>query len=143
MKNLFGPCGTCRREAQRRDHLLAFAAPMWLTVSVNRCAPSPETVARNIETASHFLAGWPGVRRVWLFGSVAKGKTPDWRSDIDFAVEGIPPVDIFALWSELDARLTMPVDVVRLEDAQALLRSEILKGKLLWEEGQPKPEAIA
>ena len=116
---------------------------MWLTAFVKRCAPGPETVTRNIETACRFLVDWPGVRKVWLFGSIAKGRTPDWRSDIDFAVEGILPVDIFALWSELDARLTMPVDVVRLEDAPALLRSEILKGRLLWEAGQPKPAAIA
>jgi predicted nucleotidyltransferase len=100
---------------------------------MKRCAPNPEMVARNIETACRFLAGWSGVRRVWLFGSAGKGRTLDWRSDLDFAVEGIAPGDIYALWSELDAQLTMPVDVVRWEDAPALLRSEILKGRLVWE----------
>lgn len=30
-----------------------------------------------------------GARKVWVFGSVAKGRRLDFRSDIDFAVEGL------------------------------------------------------
>src|SRR5438552_3306842 len=32
-----------------------------------------------------------GAKRVWLFGSVAKGRRLGVHSDFDFAIEGLPP----------------------------------------------------
>ena len=93
-----------------------------------------ETIARDLEEAQRYLSRLPGVTRVWLFGSAGQGKRAlDWRSDLDFAVEGLGPDDLWCAWSELDARLRMPVDLVRWEDASGFLKSEIAKGKVLWE----------
>ncbi|MBU6302114.1 MAG: nucleotidyltransferase domain-containing protein [Verrucomicrobia bacterium] len=93
-----------------------------------------EVVEADVAVARRLLAGKPGVVRVWLFGSVGKGvRAPDWRSDLDFAVEGLDPDDLYSGWSELDSQLRMPVDLVRWEDASDFLRSEIVKGKIVWE----------
>ncbi len=93
----------------------------------------PGRVAADIALGRDFLAGQPGFRRVWLFGSAGQGRPLDWRSDLDFAVEGLDKYALFELWSELDSRLTLPVDLVRWEDASPLLRQEITKGRLLHE----------
>lgn len=80
------------------------------------------------------LQQFPGTRRVWLFGSLAKGRKPDARSDIDFAVEGLSSMDQLRAWSELDATLRLPPDLVRWETANPTLRSEIERwGILLYE----------
>ncbi len=95
---------------------------------------SDEIVDRDIRTAVDFLSNWPGVRRIWLFGSAAKGRPLDWRSDLDFAVEGMASTDRYRAWAELDERMSVPVDLVLLEVANPLLRGEILKwGRLLYE----------
>ncbi len=75
----------------------------------------------------------PAIRRARLFGSAGRGRTLDWRSDLDFAVEGLLPGEEYGLWSELDEVVSRPVDLVRLEDANELLKSEILKGHIIYE----------
>jgi predicted nucleotidyltransferase len=65
------------------------------------------------------------IRRVWLFGSVAKGRRLDFRSDIDFAVEGLPATAHCRALSELDAVVSLPADLVRWEDADEVLRAQI------------------
>lgn len=87
----------------------------------------------DVARATEYLASLPAVRRFWLFGSVGQGRTPDWRSDLDFAVEGLDAYAQFGTWSELDFRLSFPVDLVRWEDASPTLQKEILKGRLLYE----------
>jgi len=73
------------------------------------------------------------VRRIWLFGSAAKGRQLDWRSDLDFAIEGLAAADLAKAWSELDARLDLPVDLVRWEEASPTLQAEIRRtGRLLF-----------
>ncbi len=95
--------------------------------------PIPESVAADVAKAVEWLVAVPGVTRIWLFGS-ATGKRPmDGRSDLDFAVEGLAPGREYGLWSELDERLSRPLDLVRCEDASPLLLSEIHKGILLHE----------
>jgi len=39
----------------------------------------PEIVERDTAAAVRLLARWPGVTRVWLFGSAAKGRPLDWQ----------------------------------------------------------------
>ena len=68
-----------------------------------------------------------GASRVWLFGSLARGREPDFRSDIDLAVEGLPGDQYFRLVSELHSLLGLPVDLVELERAPAALRDRILQ----------------
>jgi predicted nucleotidyltransferase len=95
---------------------------------------SSETVEAEIRKAVHFLSHWPGVRRIWLFGSAGKGRRLDWRSDLDFAVEGMASQEQYRAWAELDERMTIPVDLVLLESAHPVVRAEILRwGKLLYE----------
>jgi len=95
---------------------------------------SNEAVDLEVRKAVDFLSHWPGVRRIWLFGSAAKGRRLDWRSDLDFAVEGMQPGEQYRAWAELDERMKIPADIVCLETANPTLRDEILRwGKLLYE----------
>lgn len=102
-------------------------------MSVNRCIPA-EHIARDVAVATKILSRRSGVKRVWLFGSAAKGKNLDWRSDLDFAVEGLPAHELERTWSELCPRLDLPVDLVRWETASGALKDEVRRwGKLLYE----------
>jgi predicted nucleotidyltransferase len=93
-----------------------------------------EVIEEEIEKALQFLVRWPGVRRIWLFGSAAKQRPLDWRSDLDFAVEGLSSDDHYRAWSELDQLMKMPVDLVLMEEADMALKDEILRwGKLLYD----------
>jgi len=77
------------------------------------------------------LTCWPEIKRIWLFGSSVNGRGLDWRSDLDFAVEGLPVGDYACAWSLL--ALSLPVDLVRLEAAHTLLKQQILThGKLIY-----------
>ena len=102
-------------------------------MSVSRRIPA-ERIARDVAVATELLSRRSGVKRVWLFGSAAKGKGLDWRSDLDFAIEGLPAEELERTWSELCPRLDLPVDLVRWEAASAALRDEVSRwGKLLYE----------
>ncbi len=46
-----------------------------------------------------------GAAKVWVFGSVAKGRPLDFRSDIDFAVEGFPSEKLWRAGAELEQLL--------------------------------------
>ena len=74
-----------------------------------------------------------GERRVWLFGSLAKGRKPGVHSDFDFAVEGLPPEKLFGCVGHLLQKLPRPVDIVEMECA-----SEFLAGRVR-EEGVELP----
>ncbi|MDD2709560.1 MAG: nucleotidyltransferase domain-containing protein [Verrucomicrobiae bacterium] len=98
------------------------------------CEPIEGIDGENLRRMHDVLSSYLDIRRVWIFGSLARGRKSDWRSDLDLAVEGLP-VNLHArFWSELDQAVSMPVDVIRWETASALLREEITKwGKLLYE----------
>ncbi len=66
-----------------------------------------------------------GAGKVWVFGSVAKGRRLDFRSDIDFAVEGLAPEKILRIGAELENLLNFDVDLVEIEKANSALRKEI------------------
>lgn len=68
-----------------------------------------------------------GARRVWLFGSIARGEVRDKRSDLDLAVEGLGDDQIQSLRRRLRALLRCKVDVVSMERAIPELRQGILK----------------
>lgn len=94
----------------------------------------PQRVGADVTAALSVLAEWPSIHRVWLFGSLAKGRRPDFRSDIDFAVEGLPAVAHCRALSRLDAVVSLPADLVRWEDAGDVLRSQISDwGILIYE----------
>ena len=73
------------------------------------------------------------VRRIVVFGSFARGEVHE-RSDLDLAVEGLPAKDYYrAVAACLSA--SVPVDLIRIEDAPDALRSRIEKeGKILLED---------
>ena len=79
-----------------------------------------------------YLARQRGVQRIWLFGSLAKGRAPDSRSDIDIAVEGSRK----QRWGELVATRSLvqpPLDLTRYQEASETLKTEIEKwGRLLY-----------
>lgn len=74
--------------------------------------------------AAEILARRYGVSRVVLFGSLA------WRrfgpsSDIDLAVEGLPPRQFFRADAELAREIPLPVDLKLLSECPPLLRRRI------------------
>ena len=79
-----------------------------------------------IKLAARFLRE-QGAKRVWLFGSLAKGRRPTVHSDFDFAVEGLPGDRLFGSVGHLLQVLPRPVDIVELEDCNPLLREQILE----------------
>jgi predicted nucleotidyltransferase len=81
--------------------------------------------------AAHLYAH--GAERVWLFGSLARGRPQDERSDIDLAVEGLPAEVNLRLLSELDQLLLCPVDLVELERASPALRAQVEQHRILFE----------
>ena len=81
---------------------------------------------RHIRLAARFLRE-QGAKRVWLFGSLAKGRQPTVHSDFDFAVEGFPPERFFGSVGHLLQILPRPVDVVEFEACPTLLREQILE----------------
>ena len=66
-----------------------------------------------------------GARRVWLFGSLAKGRKPGVHSDFDFAVEGLPPEKLFGCVGYLLQKLPQPVDIVEMECASEFLANRV------------------
>ena len=72
-----------------------------------------------------------GASRVWLFGSLAKGRTQDKHSDIDLAVEGLPPLECDAAVGELRGRWRSRIEVIAIATTSAALRASVLRNRLL------------
>ena len=85
---------------------------------------------QHIRLAVRFLKE-QGAKRVWLFGSLAKGRRPTLHSDFDFAVEGLPGDRLFGSVGYLLQILPRPVDVIELEGCPILLREQILDHGIL------------
>jgi predicted nucleotidyltransferase len=88
---------------------------------------------RHIQLAARFLRE-QGATRVWLFGSLAKGRRPTVHSDFDFAVEGLPGDRFFGSVGHLLQILPRPVDVVELESCPSLLREQILEHGIILDD---------
>ena len=75
-------------------------------------------------------------RRVIPFGSVVGHGTWHPGSDLDLAVEGIPPEQFFQAWAALRELLPpdLDVDLVDLEQAGEALRARILGEKTMSED---------
>jgi predicted nucleotidyltransferase len=72
-----------------------------------------------------------GARRVWLFGARASNHTADARSDLDYAVEGIPPQRLYVMAKELGHATGVEVDLVDMRTAPPRLRPHILRTRVL------------
>jgi predicted nucleotidyltransferase len=86
-----------------------------------------------IRLAARFLRQ-QGARKVWLFGSLAKGRRPTVHSDFDFAVEGLPADRLFGSVGHLLQLLPRPVDVVGFESCPTLLREQILEHGIILDD---------
>jgi predicted nucleotidyltransferase len=56
-----------------------------------------------------------GAREIYVFGSFAEGKDRE-NSDLDLAVEGLPPSQFFATAARLEDLLGRSIDLVDLDD---------------------------
>jgi predicted nucleotidyltransferase len=65
-----------------------------------------------------------GARSVSVFGSLSRSGSGS-PSDVDLAVEGLPPREYFPALAELMSLFGAPVDLVRLEEAPPSLRERI------------------
>jgi len=96
---------------------------------------NPELPTGDVRTIVERLSAFSGVRRIWLFGGrIKRPETIDFRSDLDVAVEGLQPGDHARAWARLDADTSLPIDLVRWEEAPPLLRDQIrATGILVYE----------
>ena len=108
----------------------------WTKWSGSGTNPDVAAPSVAIEKLVERFAAQPHVRRVWLFGSRARGDANE-RSDIDLAVEA-PEADErewleMAGWIE-DVDTLLPIDLVRLDDAAEGLRQQVRKeGRVIFE----------
>ncbi len=76
-----------------------------------------------------------GARRVWVFGSLSDG-TFDEQSDLDLAVEGLPPERFLDARVALTELAPVAVDLIELERARAELRAIVqAEGRELTDAG--------
>ena len=80
------------------------------------------------------MAGRFPFRRLYLFGSVADGRPLSVWSDMDLAVEGLPPGRFLDLAGALAAASSHTVDLKPMEELAADQRRRIaLEGVLIYE----------
>jgi predicted nucleotidyltransferase len=56
-----------------------------------------------------------GAREIYVFGSFAEGKDRE-DSDLDLAIQGLPPSEFFNTAARLEDLLGRPIDLVDLDD---------------------------
>jgi predicted nucleotidyltransferase len=114
---------TIAPEAMARYRRSALAREMVLQREAKQRRQAAWSIARR---AARLLKEEFGATRVVAFGSLAHGAWFGPRSDIDLAVEGIPPQAFWRAWCALD-RLdpTVDIDLVAMESAPDRLRDEI------------------
>jgi predicted nucleotidyltransferase len=83
-----------------------------------------ERARRALTRCVEKLRAIPEVRRVILYGSLAKG-TFQPGSDVDLAVEGLPPEAHFRVWAELEREADLNIDLERWEELGEGLRKVI------------------
>jgi predicted nucleotidyltransferase len=71
-----------------------------------------------------------GARRVFVFGSAVKGRLRP-ESDVDLAVEGLPPAVYFKAVSKATDILDRPVDLVDLDDRTPIVNYLLASGELV------------
>ena len=73
-----------------------------------------------------------GVRRAWLFGSVAMG-TADPGSDLDILVTSVRAADFWRLRHDLEVALDHHIDLHTQDDDAAFVRKVMQRGELFYE----------
>ncbi|MDZ7314003.1 MAG: nucleotidyltransferase domain-containing protein [candidate division KSB1 bacterium] len=76
-----------------------------------------------------------GAKRIILFGSLCRTERFHRGSDIDLAVEGIPPQKFIRAGADLMMALDWPIDLKPLEEVDKFFREMILtKGEVIYVE---------
>lgn len=113
------------REERRHYRESARRALAWPEATLEEQAARARLIERIRQSAAELKARF-GVRRVILFGSLARASwfTPD--SDVDVAVEGLRDGDYWEAWRLVeDAVRERQVDFVELESAGEAMRCSI------------------
>ena len=71
-----------------------------------------------------------GAHSVYLFGSVVRDPFPSSVGDIDFAVTGLPPERFYRAYGAMMMALSMPFDLVDLDDDSPFIRALRNEGAL-------------
>ncbi len=79
---------------------------------------------RRARAAARKLAEHYGLRRVWLFGSLAWGEAHA-ASDVDLLVEGLAAEAWSTACALVEAEVEAPVDLVRIEEASPGLAARV------------------
>ncbi|WP_298630877.1 nucleotidyltransferase family protein [uncultured Thermus sp.] len=101
---------------------------------------SPEVLGSTLEALTQVCRRY-GVRRLWVFGSFARGEA-DAESDLDLLVEfqpgKVPGLEFLALEKELSRLLGKRVDLHTPRSLSRYFREEVLKeARSLYEETEP------
>lgn len=84
---------------------------------------------------AQFLVQKYGVRKIILFGSLARGDF-DLHSDLDLAIEGLDKAKYFRALVEVGDLTEFPVDLKYLDECQGLIRERIDKEGIVLHEAQ-------
>ncbi len=114
---------------------LASYRAFWRKLAKAELTPEMQAAAEKARAEAkrlaQILADEYGVERVYLFGSFAWGNKVRPDSDIDLAVEGLPPGKLIEAYGQLERATYYAFDLVPLEKATSRLREQILKWGLL------------
>ncbi len=88
----------------------------------------PDDLAKRVEKAAEALRA-AGAREVYVFGSLAQGKTRE-NSDVDMAVSGLPPEVFFRAMAAAHDALGRPLDLIDLDEENAFTRYLKTEGEL-------------
>ncbi len=102
-----------------------FPAPLTPPAADDRLARISLEDRAAVETAAQHLYA-QGATRVWLFGSLARGRKPGVHSDFDFAVQGLPPERFLGCLGWLLQKLPRSVDLIEMERASEFLRDRVV-----------------
>lgn len=110
--------------------------PVTLPCKPVPCKPMPTSLNLPLDAAAlEATARAQGLKMIVLYGSHARQKPPPGPdSDLDLAILGCPADRFWPCFQALSALFPdHPVDLVRLEDADPLLRHEVMSvGRLLY-----------
>jgi predicted nucleotidyltransferase len=91
-----------------------------------------QSARRDAESVARLLVEEFGARRVWLFGSLATGRGFRRSSDIDLAVEGLDPRQLFRAVGRALQISSFPVDIKPFDELPKEWQRKILaEGRVL------------
>jgi predicted nucleotidyltransferase len=86
------------------------------------------------EAVLRVVAAFPGVKRVFLFGSIVRQNAFRADSDVDVAVEGLGVADYFPIWKAIeDAAPEWAIDVRDITQPSDFADRVRERGKLVYE----------